>query len=94
MGLLSSLLLLPVTGPVHGFRAILAAIQEQVDAQMMDEARVQGELVRLSVRHSAGQISDAEYESQETALLEKLNSIRAYKAELMEAQAEASRSAE
>lgn len=94
MGLISGVLLLPLTGPYRGFVGILRAIQEQVEAQLMDEARVQGELMQLSIRHSAGQISDAEYDKREAELLEKLNNIRAAKEELLAAQSEAERSAE
>lgn len=94
MGLISGVLLLPITGPYRGFVGILRAIQEQVEAQLMDEARVQGELMQLSIRQSAGQISDAEYDKRESELLEKLNNIRAAKEELLAAQAEAERSAE
>src|SRR5215212_6205542 len=84
MGLLSGLLLLPITGPVHGLRFVLEQIQAQADAELLDEGRVEAELMTLSLRHDLGEISDAEYESQETALLEQLNAIRAYKEGLIE----------
>ena len=83
---LTNLLLLPVTGPVRGFRAILEAIQAEVEAEMLGEEQVQGTLVELDIRHDAGQIGDAEYEAEQSALLEKLNQIRVYKEESMEAQ--------
>ena len=84
MGLLSNLLLFPVTGPVHGVRFLLEQIQAQANAELLDEGRVQAELMSLSVRYDLGEISDAEYEEQEEALFEKLNAIRAYKEELLE----------
>ena len=84
MGLLSGLLLLPVTGPVRGLQFVLEQIKAQVDAELLDEGRVQAELMTLSLRRDLGEISDAEYESQETALLEQLNAIRAYKEGLVE----------
>jgi Gas vesicle protein G len=80
MGLLSDVLLLPVTGPVRGLRFIAAQIKEQVDAER-DPARraeqVQAELMRLSVRRDLGQISEDEYAAQEAALLAQLNALRA-----------------
>ena len=78
MGLLSDLLLLPVTGPVRGLRFIAEQIKEQVDAER-DPARraeqVQAELIRLSVRRDLGQISEDEYAAQEAALLAQLNAL-------------------
>jgi Gas vesicle protein G len=80
MGLLSDLLLLPVTGPARGLRFIAEQIKEQVDAER-DPARraeqVQAELIRLSVRRDLGQISADEYAAQEAALLAQLNALRA-----------------
>jgi hypothetical protein len=86
MRLLSDVLLFPVTGPVRGFRAILEAIQAEVEAQMQDEQRVQGALVELELRHDTGQIDDAEYEAEQTRLMQELNEVRASKEQAMEAQ--------
>ena len=78
MGLLSDVLLFPVTGPVRGLAFIAAQIKEQVDAEFDPRRRaekVQAELMRLSMRHDLGQISEDEYAAQETALLEQLNAL-------------------
>ena len=84
MGLLSSILLFPVMGPVHGLHFVFKQIAEQVDAQRFDQGRVQAELVNLSVRRDLGEISDAEYAEQEAALAEQLNAMRAQEEALME----------
>lgn len=84
MGLLSSLLLFPITGPVHGFEFILEQIKERADAVRLDEGRVMAELMDLGLRRDQGEISEAEYTEQETALLDELNAIRAEKEELAE----------
>jgi hypothetical protein len=80
MGLLSDLLLLPVTGPAQELRFIAQQVNEQVDAER-DPARraeqVQAELIRLSVRRDLGQISAHEYTAREAALLAPLNALRA-----------------
>jgi hypothetical protein len=80
MGLLSDVLLLPITGPARGLRFIAERVKEQVDAEL-DPARraeqVQAELIRLSVRRDLGQISADEYAAQEAALLAQLNALRA-----------------
>ena len=78
MGLLSDLLLLPVTGPARGLRFIAAQIKEQVDAELDPRRRaeqVQAELMRLSMRHDLGQISEDEYAAREAALLAQLNAL-------------------
>jgi hypothetical protein len=79
MGLLTDVLLLPITGPVRGLRFIAQQVKDQVDAEC-DPARraeqVQAELVRLSVRRDLGQISEDEYAAQEAVLLQQLNALR------------------
>ena len=87
MGLLSGLLLLPITGPVHGLRFVLEQIQARVDAELMDKGHVTAELMAIALRHDLGEISDEEYAEQEAALLDRLNAIRAYRAEGAEYQA-------
>ena len=79
MGLLTGLLLLPVTGPGRGLLFVLEKIKEQVDAEMLDEDLIQDELVALSLRYDLGEIEETGYLEQETALLERINAIRAYK---------------
>ena len=85
MGLLSGLLLFPVTGPVYGLKFVLEQIQEQVNAQLLDEDQVIAGLMTAGLQREMGEISDEEYASQEAALLEQLNAIRAYKASLVDA---------
>jgi Gas vesicle protein G len=78
MGLLSDVLLLPITGPVRGLRCIAEQIKEQVDAELdpqLEAEQVQAEIIRLSMRRDLGQISEDEYAAQETALLEQLNAL-------------------
>lgn len=85
MGLLSGLLLFPITGPVYGLTFVLEQIQAQVDAQLLDEGQVTASLMTVGLQHELGEISDEEYAAQEAALLDQLNAIRAYKAGLVEA---------
>ncbi|MBI4317315.1 MAG: gas vesicle protein GvpG [Chloroflexi bacterium] len=82
MGLLSSLLLFPVTGPAKGLLFVFDQIKERVDAEQLDEGLVEDELVALSLRHDFGEIPDDVYYAQEAALLERLNAIREYKESL------------
>jgi hypothetical protein len=94
MGLLSSLLLFPITGPVHGLQFVLEQIKAQVDAELLDEGHVTAELMAIGLQLDMGEISEEEYAARETELLEQLNAIRAYKAGLTEADAPLDPSAE
>lgn len=87
MGIIGGLLLLPVTGPVRAFRFFLERLHDEAEAVLRDEGRAFAELIDLSMRHNAGQLSDTEYAEQEAALLERLNSIREYRDELLYADA-------
>jgi hypothetical protein len=89
MGLVSGLLLLPVRGPLQAFRFFLERIHEEAEAILRDEGRAFAELIDLSMRHTAGQLNDADYAEQEARLLDELNSIRDYRDELLHADAEA-----
>lgn len=82
MRLLADLLLLPITGPVRGLRFIAEQFQAEAESMLMDEGRVEAALAELSLRYSQGQISQPEYMAEEDALVEELDSIRAYKEEL------------
>lgn len=82
MGAIATLLLLPVMGPVWGFRFVLERLADEADTVMHDEGRAFSDLIELSMRRSAGQLSDAEYAEQETAMLERLSSIRDQRDEL------------
>ena len=80
MGLLTDVLLLPITGPVRGLRFIAEQVKEQADAELDPRRRaeqIQAELIRLSVQRDLGQISDDDYVAREAALLEQLNALQA-----------------
>lgn len=77
MGLLSDLLLLPVTGPARGLHFIFEQIREQVDEERLSESRqVEDELMSLAIRYELGELSEEAYAEQEAALIERLNEIR------------------
>lgn len=88
MGIISGLLLLPITGPVCGFRLLLERIRDEADAALRDEGRAFAELIGLSMRHNAGELSDAEFAEQEAEMLERLSSIREYRDELLRGETE------
>jgi hypothetical protein len=79
MGLISGLLLFPISGPIHGLQFILEQIREQAEAELLDEGRIHAELVNLNLLRELGEISAEEHAALEDALIERLNTIRAYK---------------
>ena len=77
MGLLSDILLFPVTGPVRGLYFILEQIRDQVDAEESEAgSQIQEELMDLAIRYELGEIAEQAYAEQESALLERLNEVR------------------
>jgi hypothetical protein len=83
MGAITGLLLAPFMAPVWGFRFLLERLRDEAEAVLRDEGRAFAELIELSMRHSSGQLTDAQYTEQESQLLERLNSIREYRHELL-----------
>jgi Gas vesicle protein G len=86
MGIVSELLLLPFTAPVRGFGFFLERIRDEAEAVLFDEGRAFAELIDLSMRHTAGQVSDGEFAERETELLERLSSIRENRDEMLDAE--------
>lgn len=86
MGIITGLLLLPVTGPVRAFNFLLERIHDEAQAVLRDEGRAFAELIDLSMRHNAGLLSDADFAAQEAALLDRLGSIREYRDEVLQAE--------
>lgn len=84
MGAITGLLFLPFTAPVMGFHFVLERLRDEADAVLHDEGRGFAELIALSMRHKAGQLSDAEFAEQETELLERLSSMREYREAALE----------
>jgi hypothetical protein len=80
MGILSKLLLLPVTGPLDGTMWIAEKLLEQAEAEIYDEGKVRAKLMELELRLDLGEIDEEEYMAAEEFLLERLREIREYKA--------------
>lgn len=88
MGWLSSILLAPITGPINMVLFVSQQVKERLDAEMLDESLIEDELVVLSLSYDMGEISDDEFATQETALLERINAVRAYKESLTRSEEE------
>ncbi|HVX30730.1 MAG TPA: gas vesicle protein GvpG [Nitrolancea sp.] len=77
MGLITGLLLFPVSGPIHGMKFVLEQIRDQAEAELYDEGRIRAELLNLNLLRETGEISAEEAAEMEDALIERLNLIRA-----------------
>jgi hypothetical protein len=88
MGPITSLLLFPVAGPTWALVSLVDRLREEAEASLDDEAKGFAELTELSMRRSAGMLSDTEYAEQESALLARLNTAREYREQLQAAMAE------
>ncbi len=77
MGLFK-LLTLPVSGPVLGGKWVLQTILDQAERQHYDVTGIQQQMAELAAQYQAGVVSDAEFDRQEEALLQRLLEARDY----------------
>ncbi|HEY7861193.1 MAG: gas vesicle protein GvpG [Gemmatimonadales bacterium] len=82
MGLLSSILLFPVTGPVAGIKWTLGKVQRVVEDELVDDTPVKQALMELQMRLELGDIDDDTYLIEETALMRQLRDIREWRERL------------
>jgi len=75
VGLLTNLLLAPVTLPVRGVGFVFAEIRDAADRELHDPNAVRQELMDLQRRLDAGLIDEASYDAAEAALLARLAAI-------------------
>ena len=80
MGILSTILTLPVMGPINGVTWIAEKMIEQAEREIYDEGAVRGMLMELELRYDLGEIGESEYMVAEEFLLARLKDIREYKA--------------
>ncbi|MBF8267909.1 MAG: gas vesicle [Dehalococcoidia bacterium] len=79
MGIFGDLLTLPVLGAPRLVVWLAKAVGERAEAELLDEEPVRSQLLDLQERYEIGDMTEDEYERQETALLERLNNIREWK---------------
>ena len=76
MGLLSSILFFPVTGPVAGIRWSLDKVMRVVQEELTDDNAVKQELMELQMLLELGDIDDDEYVRREAELMQRLREVR------------------
>ena len=82
MGLLSKLLLFPISGPVAGIRWSLGKVQNVVEEELTDDAPVKQELMELQMQLELGDITDAQYVEREAVLMQRLRDVRLWRERL------------
>jgi hypothetical protein len=80
MGLLSKILLFPVTGPIDGTLWIAEKLLEQAEGEIYDEGKVRAQMMELELRLDLGEIDEESFLEAEEFLLGRLREIREYKA--------------
>jgi hypothetical protein len=80
--LLDDILLLPITGPISGFKWIMRTIQKMADEELMNDQPWKERLIELQMRLELGEISEEEYVAEEAVVFQALRDIRARKEEL------------
>jgi|SRR5687768_6414148 hypothetical protein len=82
MGLLTSILFFPVTGPVAGIRWTLGKVQRVVEDELVDDTPVKQELMELQMLVELGDIDDEEYARREAELMARLRDVREWRERL------------
>jgi Gas vesicle protein G len=82
MGLLTSLLLFPVSAPVAGIRWTLGKVQQVAEEQLTDDTAVKQELMELQMQLELGDIDEDEYRRREAELMRRLREVREWRERL------------
>ncbi len=75
--LVDDIILAPIKFPVW----ICKKLSESAEQDITDDSRIHEDLLELQMRYELGEMTDEEYDKQETRLMEKLEEIRKYKEE-------------
>jgi Gas vesicle protein G len=82
VGLLSTIVFWPVTGPVAGIKWTLGKVQRVVEDELVDDTPVKEALMELQMRLELGDIDDETYITEEAALMRQLRDIRDWRERL------------
>ncbi|MBI4671548.1 MAG: gas vesicle protein GvpG [Chloroflexi bacterium] len=75
MGLISTILLFPITAPGYGLAFVINSIVNHVDKEFNNPDKIRQELMELQLRYDMGEMDEQEFNAAETLLLERLNAI-------------------
>jgi hypothetical protein len=82
MGLLSSILLAPFTGPWDGTMWTLDKVRRAVEDELTDDSTIKEDLMRLQLELESGDIDDEEYLAREQVIMQRLREVRAWREQL------------
>ena len=82
MGLLTNILLFPISGPVAGIKWSLRKVAQVVDEELTDDSSIKQELMELQMQLELGDITDDEYVVREAELMTRLREVRAWRERL------------
>jgi Gas vesicle protein G len=68
--------------PLSGFNFVLRTLQKVAEEQYTDDAPVKERLLELQLKLESGEINEAEYAQEETAIIRELRAIENHKREL------------
>lgn len=82
MGLLSSILLAPFTGPWDGTLWTLDKVRRAVEEELTDDSAVKEDFMRLQLELEEGTITDDEYVVREKEIMQRLREVRDWREKL------------
>jgi len=80
--LIDDILLLPITGPIAGFRWVMKTIQQMADEELMNDQPWKERLIELQMKLELGEIAEEDYVREEAIVFQALRDIRARKEEM------------
>jgi hypothetical protein len=80
--ILDDILLLPITGPIAGFKWVMNTIQKMADEELMNDQPWKERLIELQMRLELGEISEEDYVVEEAIVFQALRDIRARREEI------------
>ena len=83
--LLDDILLLPIRGPLAGFRWIMKQVQTMADEELMNDQPWKERLIELQMMLELGEIGEEDYTREEAIVFRALRDIRARREEMARA---------
>jgi len=87
--LIDDILLLPITGPIAGFRWVMKTIQNMADEELLNDQPWKERLIELQMMLEVGDITEEQYAVEEKQVFTMLREIRARREEIARAAAAA-----
>lgn len=75
--LLDDILMLPLKGPIAGFRWVMNTIQKMADEELMNDQPWKERLIELQMQLELGELTEEEYTREEAIVFQALRDIRA-----------------